>query len=353
MAYNLINLPSQIDSGTIVKANYTYLSDGTKARALGASGAGYDYAGSFTFTHDANNNISLESVAFGTRHANGLTSLSANRWRFSGKEEQDAAFGVPYSDFGARLYDRTAWTAIDPLAEKYYAVSPYAYCNNNPVKIIDPYGLDIYHFDSSGNYIGKTVQKGIHSIAFNTYDENGDPSVIRYFFVDPVNDPSAIDIGEINNLIFVSENEILGFFNSQGAFDSDLTIWDLAGSSVNASAGPKHNFDYSYSELEDYYNGYREDKNVRSSHLFIVEGEKIAQNLMNLGNYLWSATGYSIGVPTPILLLGAQANNLHLIPPKKSAAYAIPRQFDSLDDQLSIIAGARHAKMNDYRGKRK
>ncbi len=29
------------------------------------------------------------------------------------------------------------WMCIDPLAEKYYDVSPYAYCKNNPVKYID------------------------------------------------------------------------------------------------------------------------------------------------------------------------------------------------------------------------
>ena len=80
---------------------------------------------------------------FGTRHANGLTSLSANRWRFSGKEEQDTAFGIPYSDFGARLYDRTAWTAIDPLAEKYYNVSPYVYCVGRPLLFVDRAGSTI------------------------------------------------------------------------------------------------------------------------------------------------------------------------------------------------------------------
>jgi hypothetical protein len=32
------------------------------------------------------------------------------------------------------------FTTPDPLAEKYYSVSPYAYCSNNPVKYIDPDG---------------------------------------------------------------------------------------------------------------------------------------------------------------------------------------------------------------------
>ncbi len=125
----MINLPAQIKSGSTVKANYTYLSDGTKAAAYTSASSGKDYVGSFTYTRGSGGSKTLESVAFGTRHPNGLTQLSANRWRFSGKEEQDG-FGIAYSDFGARFYDRTAWTAMDPLAEKYYAVSPYVYCNN-------------------------------------------------------------------------------------------------------------------------------------------------------------------------------------------------------------------------------
>lgn len=28
----------------------------------------------------------------------------------------------------------------DPLSEKYYGVSPYAFCNNNPVNFVDPDG---------------------------------------------------------------------------------------------------------------------------------------------------------------------------------------------------------------------
>ena len=66
---------------------------------------------------------------------------SANRYRFSGKEEQGFA-GVPWQDFGARMYDPdlARWTTPDPLAEKYPGISPYVYCNDNPVNFVDPDG---------------------------------------------------------------------------------------------------------------------------------------------------------------------------------------------------------------------
>ena len=73
-----------------------------------------------------------------------LTSDPSHPFRFTGKE-LDKQNGLNMYDFGARLYDVAGvpmWTSVDPLAEKYYNVSPYAYCFNDPVKYIDPDGRD-------------------------------------------------------------------------------------------------------------------------------------------------------------------------------------------------------------------
>ena len=52
--------------------------------------------------------------------------------------------GLNLYDYGARLYDPLVgqFTSIDPLCEKYYSVSPYAFCVGNPVNRIDPDGRD-------------------------------------------------------------------------------------------------------------------------------------------------------------------------------------------------------------------
>ena len=80
------------------------------------------------------------------------------QYKYNGKEF-DGTFGLNTYDYGARQHDPilARWDRIDPLCEKYYGVSPYAYANNNPVKFIDPdgrkvvnsKGLNIFYISAS------------------------------------------------------------------------------------------------------------------------------------------------------------------------------------------------------------
>jgi RHS repeat-associated protein len=63
-----------------------------------------------------------------------------------GDKEQETMMGLSQYDFHARQMDYTVvprFTTIDPLAEKYYSISPYAYCGGNPIRFVDPTGMDI------------------------------------------------------------------------------------------------------------------------------------------------------------------------------------------------------------------
>ena len=61
-----------------------------------------------------------------------------------GAKELDRTNGLDLYDSEARWYDsilgRT--TTMDPLAEKYYSLSPYLWCAGNPVKFVDPSGCE-------------------------------------------------------------------------------------------------------------------------------------------------------------------------------------------------------------------
>ena len=46
----------------------------------------------------------------------------------------------------ARYYnsDLSIWLSVDPMSDKYPSTSPYTYCANNPVKLVDPNGREIW-----------------------------------------------------------------------------------------------------------------------------------------------------------------------------------------------------------------
>ena len=77
---------------------------------------------------------------------------------FTGKERDEE---TGYGYFGARYMDHelmTMWLSVDPMADKYPSISPYAYCAWNPVKLVDSDGKDWYDIDKNG-YIQKDEEK--------------------------------------------------------------------------------------------------------------------------------------------------------------------------------------------------
>lgn len=62
------------------------------------------------------------------------------KYSFNAKE-LDEENGMYY--YEARYYAPPTFTSRDPLFEKYFWMSPYAYCANNPVKYVDPDGKTV------------------------------------------------------------------------------------------------------------------------------------------------------------------------------------------------------------------
>ena len=70
------------------------------------------------------------------------------KYAFNAKE-LDEETGMYY--YEARYYAPPTFTSRDPLFEKYFWMSPYAYCANNPVKYVDPDGRTVYIAGESAN----------------------------------------------------------------------------------------------------------------------------------------------------------------------------------------------------------
>ena len=73
---------------------------------------------------------------------------------FSAKE-RDAETGLSY--FGARYYssDLSIWLSVDPQAAKYPSLSPYVYCADNPVRLVDPNGEAFVGVDGENVEVNK------------------------------------------------------------------------------------------------------------------------------------------------------------------------------------------------------
>ena len=112
---------------------------------------------------------------------------------FSAKEK-DVETGLSY--FGSRYYssDLSIWLSVDPMSDKYPSLSPYVYCANNPVKLVDPNGEEIrkYVDYNTGEFLGEIddgidetlrVTKEDYEILKNRYDydiSNGNTDLPLY-----------------------------------------------------------------------------------------------------------------------------------------------------------------------------
>jgi len=132
--------PSQELATTNERIIYVYGS-GLVARkdATGVTYQHQDYLSSNRFASDSSGRLVSRNVQepYGVAFEDlGTSSALANDYSFTGKEQDDRLYY-----FGARYYDpRTArFVSVDPVPT---GASPYAYAANNPLRFVDPDGMD-------------------------------------------------------------------------------------------------------------------------------------------------------------------------------------------------------------------
>ena len=92
-------------------------------------------------------NNELTTSAHKTEEVNRTQTMRFYPFVFTGKErDEETGFGY----FGARYMDHelmTMWLSVDPMADKYPSISPYAYCSWNPMRLVDPDGKETLETD--------------------------------------------------------------------------------------------------------------------------------------------------------------------------------------------------------------
>jgi len=126
---------------------------------------------------------------FGMAFAEGTKAEQSKQPYKYGNKELDDTHGLNIYDFEARYSDPALgnrFWMVDPMAEKYYSISAYVYCNNNPIKFIDPTGMyyDDYYSSLNGRYLGNdnmpsTHMRLIDDIRFNQIKNDANLNIMQ------------------------------------------------------------------------------------------------------------------------------------------------------------------------------
>jgi len=174
--YNVLNLPEKIVFADGKEISYVYSASGEKLQNVvggktltycggfvyengilqyvlnsegryvvsGSSGA-YEYnltdhLGNVRAVVDGNGAIKQKSNYYPFGMTFDTYEGSTNKYLYNGKEKQE---GTEWLDYGARMYacELGRWMCVDPMADQRLWVSPYNYCQNNPLSRIDPNGM--------------------------------------------------------------------------------------------------------------------------------------------------------------------------------------------------------------------
>ncbi len=230
-----------------------------------------DHLGSVMVEFIAHDNSQPEVVQCNSYYPFGMTLSSENyncgdenRHLFGGKELQYhtlAGISLNLYDFEARTYNPiiARFMQTDPMSEKYYGISSYSYCANNPIRYIDPDGRDpIYarnlnksidvtdNGDNTYTIVGGSIDNDRNVYVVDGYGNRTGEIIGRAltdysFFSD---DRVIVE----NAIINLNDNSGQDFFDIEIRYDNPNIIYYM----LNGYGGKKYDFKHrGYTESMD------------------------------------------------------------------------------------------------------
>jgi RHS repeat-associated protein len=166
-----------------------------------------------------------------TQLPSGPFNSGTNPYLYNGKEI-DRMNGLNENDYGGRWYNAAVgrWGSVDPLAEITPNISPYVYCEGNPVNRIDPTGM-----------MGEASQTGMYGFV---------PPYVASTFVDKNN--KIIEHRPDNDrTVYLVENEIEWINNGKSKVGLDRVGDEDPFINYNNKIGQTYNHFHLYDNFID------------------------------------------------------------------------------------------------------
>ena len=149
------------------------------------------------------------------------------------------------------------WLSVDPMSDKYPSTSPYVYCGNNPVRLVDPDGRDIWIVGEDGNKYkysqGQLFDKNgeIYSFRENSFEGKAVEALNTLRTTKMGNKLVSAFEGSDNPNVTISFGEHSSYSKEQGTISwqsNGTELLTTAGKRINATTDLGHEFSHAFDD---------------------------------------------------------------------------------------------------------